>query len=120
MDEELVFKTEKMSEDEVFLTLKGYDELFTYQPIPLNPDEDNPLGTYITRIKKGNGVITYRIYHHKLFNYIREWFKLPSINYIDGNYLTESPTVLALKEVLTEDDCKDNKELESIYINLIK
>lgn len=120
MNEELVFKTEKISENEIFLTLRGYDELFTYQPIPLDPDEENPLGTYMTKIGKGNGMITYRVYHYRLFNGMKSWFKLPSINYIDGNYLTESSTVLALKESLTEDDCKGNKELENIYINLIK
>lgn len=120
MDEKVLFHTTKVSEDNAFLTLTGYDELFIYQPFPLDPDvsNDEHIGTYITRIEKGNNVVTYRVYHYRLFNGIKGWFKLPSINLIDGNYLTESSTIVALAGLLTEDKARECG-LEDLFNKLL-
>lgn len=118
--EKLIFKSRKISEYEEFLTLGEYDEIFTNPPMDFSSTEtQDDCGTYIIKASKGKGVV-YRVYHLKDFKEELSWFKLPSINCINGNYLTKSSTILALKGVLSEEDCEDNEDLKSIYVNLIK
>ena len=113
MNGELIFKTNEMSENEIFFALKGYDELFVDNPT----NDESEEGTYIVRLEKLD-CITYRVYHCRIFNGDLQWFKLPSINLIRDNYLTEYPTIIALKGILREDNCKVDK-LKGIINHLL-